>query len=205
MTGGMSIKPMTHGLILQHIAKHITLDEEEAAWFVSLLKEEVVVKKGFILKEGQVCKNISYVHAGMLRAYYLDATGRESTIMFAISDWWITDMYCFVNRQPAMLYIEAVEDSLIFQLSMDNLDRLYAKVPKFERFFRILLQNAYIREQLRMIQNLSLPAKERYEHFMAKYPGVAGKVTQKQIASYLGITPEFLSMIRAGKRKDDIS
>lgn len=202
MIGGMNIDITA---ILQNITKHIPLTAEEGDYFVSLLREEEIVKKDFVLKEGQVCKYISFVHSGMLRAYYLDATGRESTIMFAMSDWWITDMYCFVNRQPAMLYIEAVEDSLIFQLSMDNLDKLYAKVPKFERFFRILLQNAYIREQLRMIQNLSLPAKERYERFMAKYPGIAGKVTQKQIASYLGITPEFLSMIRAGRNKGDIS
>jgi CRP-like cAMP-binding protein len=202
MTGGMNIDTR---VILQNITKHIPLNADEEDYFVSLLREEEIVKKDIVLKEGQVCKYINFVHSGMLRAYHLDSACRESTIMFAMSDWWITDMYCFVNRQPAMLYIEAVEDSLIFQLSMDNLDKLYVNVPKFERFFRILLQNAYIREQLRMIQNLSLPAKERYEQFMAKYPGVAGKVTQKQIASYLGITPEFLSMIRAGRNKGDIS
>jgi CRP-like cAMP-binding protein len=202
MTGGMNIDTR---VILQNITKHIPLNADEADYFVSLLREEEIVKKDFVLKEGQVCKYISFVHSGMLRAYYIDTAGRESTIMFAMSDWWITDMYCFVNRQPAMLYIEAVEDSQIFQLSLDNLDKLYVNIPKFERFFRILLQNAYIREQLRMIQNLSLPAKDRYENFMTKYPGVAGKVTQKQIASYLGITPEFLSMIRAGRNKGDIS
>ena len=121
--------------------------------------------------------------------------------MFAIADWWITDMYCFINEQPAMLNIETVEDSLIFQLQKDELDKLYIRIPKFERFFRIIMQNAYIREQLRVIQNLSLSAEERYDHFLSKYPQVAKQVTGKQIASYLGITPEFLSAIRGQKTR----
>jgi len=192
---------MTHDLILNNIAKHISLDTEEITYFISLLKPRQLVKKSFILKEEQICKYISFVNSGTLRAYYLDKEGKESTIMFAITDWWITDMYCFVNRLPAMLNIEAVENSIIFQLQKDHLDILFLKVPKFERFFRIMMQNAYIREQLRVIQNLSLSAEERYDNFLSKYPQVAKKVTQKQIASYLGITPEFLSTIRANKSK----
>ena len=121
--------------------------------------------------------------------------------MFAIADWWVTDMYCFINEQPAILNIEAIEDSVIVQLQKKELDELYVKVPKFERFFRILMQNAYIREQLRIIQNLSLSAEERYDIFLKKYPQVSKQVTQKQIASYLGITPEFLSMIKRNKTK----
>jgi CRP/FNR family transcriptional regulator, anaerobic regulatory protein len=100
-----------------------------------------------------------------------------------------------------MLYIEAIENSRIFHLSKNNFDTLCTEVPKFERFFRIIMQNAYIREQLRVIQNLSLSAEERYHSFINKYPQVVQQVTQKQIASYLGITPEFLSAIRANKTK----
>jgi CRP-like cAMP-binding protein len=196
---------MTPDLLLNNIARHISLDKEDVRYFTSLLKQEDIPKKSFILKEGQTCRNISYVHSGTLRAYYLDKEGRESTIMFAIADWWITDMFCFINQQPAMLYIEALENSSIFQLQKDDLDKLYLRVPKFERFFRILMQNAYIREQLRVIQNLSLSAEERYNNFLSKYPQVAKQVTQKQIASYLGITPEFLSAIRGNKSKKIIS
>ena len=192
---------MTHDLILYNIAKHISVDEEEISYFISLLKPRQVAKKSFVLKEGQICKYISFVNAGTLRAYYLDKEGKESTIMFAVTDWWITDMYCFINRLPAMLNIEAVENSNIFQLQKDHLDILFLKVPKFERFFRIIMQNAYIREQLRVIQNLSLTAEQRYDNFLSKYPQVAKQVTQKQIASYLGITPEFLSAIRGNKSK----
>jgi CRP-like cAMP-binding protein len=100
-----------------------------------------------------------------------------------------------------MLYIEALEESIILQLTKENLDELYIRVPKFEKFFRIIMQNAYIREQLRVIENLSLSAEERYYTFLNKYPLVAKQVTQKQIASYLGITPEFLSMIKGSKQK----
>ena len=121
--------------------------------------------------------------------------------MFAVADWWVTDMFCFLNEKPAMMYIEAIEDSCIFQLSKENLEKLFYNVPKFERFFRILMQNAYTREQLRVIENLSLSAEDRYDSFLLKYPHIARAVTQKQIASYLGITPEFLSAIRKNKIK----
>lgn len=190
-----------HHLILENIARHISLDQEETDCFIACLKRRKVSKKEFILKGEQICKYINFVHSGVLRAYYLDKEGKQSTIMFAVTDWWITDMFCFINNQPAMLTIEAVEDSIIFQLSKDDLDSLYIKTPKFERFFRIIFQNAYIREQLRTIQNLSLTAEERYHIFLKKYPQVVKQVTQKQIASYLGITPEFLSTIRGGKNK----
>ncbi len=196
---------MLYDLILKNVARHILLNNEETKLFISLLQQRDLPKKTFILKEGQLCKDLSYVHSGTLRAYYVDNNGRESTIMFAIADWWITDMFCFLNEQPAILHIEAIEQSSIFQLSKHHFEKLCRKVPKFERFFRILMQNAYTREQLRVIQNLSLSAEERYRRFIDKYPQIVQEVTQKQLASYLGITPEFLSMIRSNKNKKIIS
>jgi CRP-like cAMP-binding protein len=192
---------MTHDRILQNVAKHVRLDQAEEERFVSLLGFREVPKKAFLLKEGQVCKSISYVHSGALRAFCMDKEGKEATIMFAISDWWITDMFCFINERPAMMNVEAIEDSCIFQLSRDSWEVLFREIPKFERFFRILMQNAYTREQLRVMENLSLPAERRYDNFLEKYPRIAEQVTQKQIASYLGITPEFLSMIRKNKSR----
>ncbi|MEO6356176.1 MAG: Crp/Fnr family transcriptional regulator [Ferruginibacter sp.] len=187
---------MAYDLILQNIAKHITLTTGETNHFISLLKPEAIKKKTILLREGQLCNNIYYVSSGILRAYHLDKDGKEATIMFALSDWWITDMFCFVNQQPAMLFIEAVENSAIVALQKKDLDNLFVEVPRFERFFRIIMQNAYIREQVRVIQNLSLSAEERYQHFLNKYPQIVKQVTQKQIASYLGVTPEFLSSLR---------
>lgn len=192
---------MTHDLILKNIAKHIILDKEEVKAFIHLVVMKNVAKKTLLLKEGQACRYISYVHSGALRAYHIDKEGREATIMFAVADWWVTDMFCFLNAKPAMMYIEAIEDSCIFQLSKENLEKLFYTVPKFEKFFRILMQNAYTREQLRMIETLSLSAEDRYDSFLFKYPHIASAVTQKQIASYLGITPEFLSAIRKNKIK----
>jgi CRP-like cAMP-binding protein len=196
---------MAYDLILQNIAKHITLATAETNHFISLLKQEEIKKKTLVLREGQLCNNIYYVSSGILRAYHLDKDGKEATIMFALSDWWITDMFCFVNQQPAMLFIEAVENSSIIALQKQDLDNLFIEVPRFERFFRIIMQNAYIREQVRVIQNLSLSAEERYQSFVVKYPQVVTQVTQKQIASYLGITPEFLSSVRGKKAKKNLN
>lgn len=188
-------------LVLKNIAKHISLNENETAYFLSLLKGKKYPKKSIILNEGEICKTINFVQSGTLRAFYRDEEGKESTIMFAVSDWWITDMACFTNQQPAMLNIETIEESHILHLQKDDLNNLYIKIPKFERFFRIIMQNAYIREQLRVIQNLSLTAEQRYYIFLEKYPQIVKQIRQKQIASYLGITPEFLSMIKANKKK----
>ncbi|HVW61366.1 MAG TPA: Crp/Fnr family transcriptional regulator [Puia sp.] len=190
---------MNYDLILHNVARHITLDRGETDYFTSHITFREFPKKALLLKEGQACNLLSYVHSGALRAYFIDSTGKESTIMFALSDWWVTDMYCFLNGRPAMMHIEAIENSCVFQIRKEDLDDLYIKVPKFERFFRILMQNAYTREQLRVIENLSLPAKERYNNFLLKYPYIARAVTLKQIASYLGITPEFLSAIRKSR------
>lgn len=189
-----------YDLILKNIARHISLNEVEVAYFCALLESKTLASKQFLLKEDQTCHYFNFVNTGTLRAYFLNKDGKESTIMFAMPDWWVTDMYGFEKAQPAMLNIVALEQSEILQLSKNNFELLVKEIPKFERFFRIIFQNAYIREQLRTIQNLSLTAAERYEKFIFKYPAVIQQVPQKQIASYIGVTPEFLSTIRS-KRK----
>ena len=185
-----------YDLILKNVAKHISLSREEQDHFISFLVCKDVPKKTNLLVEGQLCNQLSYICSGALRSYCLDKNGKESTIMFAVNDWWLTDMYCFLNEKPAMTFIETIEDSSVINLSKSNFDELLTVIPKFERFFRVLLQNAYTREQLRTIENLTLNAEERYERFINKYPQIVSKVTLKQIASYLGITPEFLSVVR---------
>jgi len=185
--------------ILSNVAKHITLDEAEKSIFTSCLKHISVTKKNILLHQNEICKSIYFVNSGALRAYFSDKLDKETTIMFGVADWWITDMYSMLNQQPALMNLEAIEASEVLELSKANMDQLYIDVPKFERFFRIIIQNAYVREQVRVIHNLSKTAEERYEIFMQKYPHIAQRVTLKQIASYLGITPEFLSAIRARK------
>ena len=187
--------------ILKNIAKHVTLEKSEINHFTSLLSIKEIPKKKLLLQEGESCTSISYVHSGILRAYCYDKEIHERVIMFAVQDWWVTDIQGFATGTPAIVNIEAIEDSVVFELQKDDLDELYIKVPKFERIFRILMQNSYIREQLRTTQNLTSTAEERYKNFVAKYPNVYQRVPLKQIASYLGITPEFLSVIRKKKSK----
>ena len=187
---------MEYSDILQNISKHIKLDDNEISRFTSVLVRKEFKKNEIILKEGLQCNVINYVQQGALRAFHVDQDIDENIVMFAINDWWITDMYSFVTGKPAIMNIDALEDTVVFQLHRDDLSHLYNSVPKFERFFRIVMQNAYIREQLRVIENLSMKAEDRYNNFLNKYPQFAQRLPLKQIASYLGITPEFLSVLR---------
>ena len=187
---------MDFNLVLQNIAKHIVLNNDEASYFTGLIKHREIARKELLLKQGEIAKYINYIHSGALKAYYVNSESDENIIMLALDDWWITDMYSFASGNPAMQSISAIEDTVVFQLQRNDFDELLKRIPAFERFFRILMQNAYIREQVRVIQNLSMPAEERYLNFLKKYPQLVQRVTQKQIASYIGVSPEFLSTMR---------
>lgn len=183
-------------LIFLNIQKHITLTDEEKEYLKSLLYEIEVSPKRTLLRQGQNCRQLFFVSKGSIRAYNLDKDGKESTIMFGIDDWWITDMYAFTRQKPALLSLEALEDTRVVVLEFEVFDKALKHIPKLERFFRILFQNAYVREQLRVLDSISLTTEERYRKFLDKYPQIVEKVTQKQIASYLGVTPEFLSSVK---------
>ncbi|MEL7149068.1 MAG: cyclic nucleotide-binding domain-containing protein, partial [Bacteroidota bacterium] len=142
---------MNTDLIFSNITKHIHLSEEEKEYVSDFLESKVFKKNEVILQTTNACHYIYFVNSGTLRAFFLNPNGKESTIMFAIQDWWITDMHCFLNELPAMVNIQAVEESTVLRLSKNNLNMLYEHIPAFNKFFRILMQNAYCREQLRMI------------------------------------------------------
>lgn len=182
--------------ILLNIQKHVGLSQKEMSHLDALFRMESFDKKHTILKQGRVCRKLFYVEQGSLRAFNGNENGKESTIMFAIKDWWITDMYAFTNRTKALLSIETLEPCVLRSIDFDTLEHLLLTMPKMERLFRILFQKAYVREQLRVLDNISLSTEERYVQFLAKYPQIAQKVAQKQIASYLGVTPEFLSSVK---------
>ncbi|MDP4264902.1 MAG: Crp/Fnr family transcriptional regulator [Bacteroidota bacterium] len=183
-------------LILQNIAKHIQLDEKEIDYFTSLLTQKTIKRKGFLLKEGEICGYESFINSGCLRTYSIDNKGVEHIVMFAVEDWWTGDLYSFLTQTPASFTIDALEDTEVLQISKANLEKLYYDVPGFERFFRIMLQNAFIAQQQRINQTLAFTAEERYLHFIHKFPQLEQRIPQKQVAAYLGITPEFLSMLR---------
>lgn len=182
--------------ILKAIQKHIFLEDKEREYVRSVFSFKELRSKEILLRQGASCNKLFFVEAGILRAYNLTEGGKETTIMFAVQDWWITDMNAFINQKSSLITLETLEDSRIFELNFKDFEPMLTAYPKFERFFRILFQNAYVREQLRVLDYISQPTEERYRRFIGKYPQIVEKVTQKQIASYLGVTPEFLSSIK---------
>jgi len=188
-------------LILQNIAKHISLTKEQENYFLSLLKNKKVRKKLFLSQEGDISKGSFFVTEGILRSYTVDKNGFEHVLQFAPPGWWMADMYSLITQQPGSLSIDAVEDSDVLLLPKQELDKLYNEIPAFERFFRILAENALVTFQQRLIDNLSLTAKERYANFCKRYPLLIERLPQKQVASYIGVTPEFLSKMLKSKNK----
>jgi CRP-like cAMP-binding protein len=184
-------------LILKNVSRFIELTEEEKKIFTSLLKTKKLRKKHFLLQEGETGRFQYFINKGCLRTYTIDEKGQEHIIQFAIEDWWTGDMYSFLTQTPATLNIEAIEDTELLCIDNPSLEILYKKIPKFERFFRLLLQNAFIANQSRIIESMSLTADERYCKFIERYPLMERRLPLKHIASYLGITPESLSRIRS--------
>lgn len=187
---------MNTDLIFQNIGRHIQLDQAETDFFVSLLQTKKLKRKEFLLMQGDICMTENFIVSGCLRTYTIDDNGFEHILMFGVEDWWVGDLYSFLTQSPATFFIDALEDTEILQISKINLDQLYAKVPKFERFFRLIIQNAFIAQQQRINQNLSFSAEQRYLDFILKYPQLEQRLSQKQVSAYLGITPVFLSMLR---------
>lgn len=187
---------MDTDLILQNISRHIQLDKTETDFFVSLLQTKKLKRREFLLKQGDICKYENFIVKGCLRTYTIDDNGFEHIVMFGIEDWWVGDLYSFLTQSPATFFIDALEDTDILQISKASLDKLYERVPKFERFFRLILQNAFIAQQQRINQNLSFTAEQRYLDFIIKYPQLEQRISQKHVSAYLGITHVFLSMLR---------
>jgi CRP-like cAMP-binding protein len=188
---------MDSSLIIKNISKHIQLAEDEEKHFISFLKEKKIKRKQFILRENEVCENSIFVTAGCLRGYTIDANGFEHILQFAPPDWWIADMYSLISQKPGNLNIDAIEDTEVLLLSRKNQEKLFVDVPKFERFFRIITENSLVANRQRVLDNLSLTAQQRFATFCHHYPTLIEHLPQKLIASYIGVTPEFLSKVKA--------
>lgn len=188
--------------IVKNINRFIELDKSETDLFTSHLKVVRVKRKQQIVLPDFVCKYRSYVISGALKAYIIDPNdGEEHVIGLAIDDWWISDFTSYINQEPATFFVEAVDDSIIIQLSFENEQKLYELIPKFERFFRLHAQRTASALQKRMLLNLSKTAEERFEELLDRYPKFLHKFPQYVIASYLGITTQFLSRIRNHRAK----
>lgn len=190
-----------HQTILANIARHIELTPAEQARFIQLLTPKTIKRKQFLLNAQQVARHVAFVTAGCLRAYTIDDNGFEHVLQFAPADWWITDMYSFISQHEGDLNIDAIEDTEVLLLSRQHQLQLFDDIPKFERFFRIITEKSMVSSRKRLIDNLSLTAQERYNTFCNYYPTLINTIPQKQIAAYIGVTPEFLSKMRAQASK----
>jgi CRP-like cAMP-binding protein len=193
-----------YSLIRAHIARHIQLDDAEFEFFTGLLKHRKLRKKQYLLQEGDVARYENFVVKGLLRAYTVDNKGQEHIAMFAMEGWWISDLYSFLANTPTAQNIDALEDSEVLSIEKGDLEKLYAEVPKFERLFRILLQNAFVANQQRILASISQTAEQQYMAFIKKYPMLEQRIPQHQIASFLGITPETISRIRQAQAKGKV-
>ena len=187
---------MNFDLLISNISRHLSLTREEIEFFTSLLRSKSLANGEFLLREGDVCKYESFVVKGCLKTYYLDEMGIEHIIDFSIEEWWADDLYSLLTQTPSRSNIKAIENTDVLQIGKTDLELLYQKIPKFERFFRILFQNAYITQREQINLALSASARERYLLFIKKKPYAEKRFSQKDIASYLGVTPQFLSTLR---------
>ena len=192
-------KMINNNKIVEYIRRSVSLTDEEAETFSVAFKEVKIKKRQFIVQPNFVLKNRNYVLNGAFRAYVVDDNGQDSTIAFAIEDWWITDYNSYILQKPATMFVVALEDSIILEISYEKEQALKNENHKFETFFRIRAERTAAFMQQRIISNLTQSAEERYQDFISKYPQIVQRVPQYALASYLGMTTEFLSRIRNKK------
>ncbi len=182
--------------IVKHFSNYLSLNDSEISELESRLTEKRIKRRQFILQEGDVCKHYTFVVNGCFKMYKVDNKGQEHNLQFSIENGWIGDIGSFHSEKPRELYIEALEQSTIFQITKPDLILLYTNCPKFDRIFRVLIENAFVSLQKRVLHNISSTSEERYLDFLKNYPNLFNRISNVQIASFIGVTPEFLSKIR---------
>ncbi|SHF61513.1 Crp/Fnr family transcriptional regulator [Chryseobacterium vrystaatense] len=183
-------------LLYKNISRHIQLSDEEFEQFSSLFMLKSFKRKETVLREGDYCLFEGLVLSGCFKVFYLNESGSEQTLYFAVEGWWITDIDSLINNVPSILNIEALENSDVFMISKKDKEMLYNDMPKIEKLFRIMNQQSSVALQRRILSLTGKTADKRYLEFLDKYPGLEQRITQQQVAYYLGITHEFLSKIR---------
>lgn len=183
-------------LLISHFRKTVSLSEVEIAEILPRLDIVSVDKKKFLLQPGQVSRHMRFVASGCMRSFYVNENNQEHTLQLGIENWWINDLYSYLSQQPSRMFLQAVENTVLIQISKNNLEELFRLVPAMSDFFRIKMQAAYVALQERTIENMSVDAYERYTRFRSDYRDIEQRVPQYIIASYLGVTPEFLSHLR---------
>jgi CRP-like cAMP-binding protein len=183
--------------IIEYFKNYLPLNKEESSLLGKRTTERQIKRRQMILQETFVCKHYTFVVQGCFKMYSVDEKGSEHNISFAVENEWIADLGSFYSEKPSKLFIEAIEPSFILQIEKQDLLYLFVNVPKFDRNFRVIIEEKFIELQNRLLQNISSNANQRYLNFLEQYPQLALRLPNTQIASYLGITPEFLSKIRS--------
>lgn len=182
--------------LLVYMRQFINLNQEETKLLITNLHYRKYLKGQFVVQQGDVCRYENFVVSGCLKTFYVDDKGQEHIVMFALENWWTGDLGSFISQTPADYNVQCLENTEVIQFSYEKLERLYQLIPKLERFFRIIIQKAYVASEKRIVRNFTMPARDRYLAFREQYPEIEQRVPQYMIASYLGITKEFLSKIR---------
>lgn len=192
----MNINHNSLEVLIAYFKAYFPLNSLERDEISKCFVERKIKRRGFILQQGDVCVNFTFVVSGCLKMYAVDKDGREHNLQFAAENDWMTDLSSFYSEKPSQLYIEAVEPSVIMQIKHLDLLLLYVNYHKFDRNFRIIIEQKFIKLQDRVLKNISSTAEERYQYFVEQNPNLSNRLANTQIASYLGITPEFLSKLR---------
>jgi CRP-like cAMP-binding protein len=182
--------------LIAYFDAYLPLNAAEKALLEPRVQPRTIKRRELLMQAGSVCKHYSFVTKGCFKMYGIDDNGTKHNIQFAAENDWIMDIGSFHAQKPGQLYIEAIEPSEVLQIERENLYFLYLNIPKLDRIFKVIIENKYIELQNRVLQNFSSTALQRYLHFLEQYPHLANRLPNAQIASYLGITPEFLSKIR---------
>ncbi|MDB5126190.1 Crp/Fnr family transcriptional regulator [Mucilaginibacter sp.] len=185
----------------QHFDNYFPLNAEELNALSTRFAQRSVKRRQFVLQQGDVCRHFTFVISGCLKMYAVDKNGKEHNLQFIAENDWATDLSSFYSEKPSQLYIEAIEPTMILQAKHEDVLHLYTRYHKFDHNFRVIIEQKYIELQDRVLQNISSSAEERYEYFLKQYPDLFNRLPNTQIASYLGITPEFLSTIRKTRVK----
>jgi len=178
------------------IFKNLVFSDKEIEIIEAVFHKESYKKGASILKPNEYADFQYYILEGCLRSFYIDKQGKEYTVQFGVTDWWISDYTSFFSDTMAVLNIEVIQDAILYKISRKDKESLYSQIPKIESFFRVKLERAFAAFQRRILSGLSLTATERYLSFIKRYPNIEKSVKNYHIASYLGITTESLSRIR---------
>lgn len=183
-------------VFFSHILQKVSLTEEEKDTVKTFFIPKKIRKRQYLLQEGDVCKYLAFVEKGLLRSYNVDEKGNEHMNMFALEGWWTSDMHSFFTGEKAVINIDAIEDSELLMIAHDAFEAMTLKVPKMERYFRILFQNSLFTKERRLISSVTHTAEEKYINLAENNPQLVQRVPQNLIASYLGLAPETLSRIK---------